>query len=154
MFTGIVTDIGEIVGFTPTAQGQLHRFLGMAGVYTDSQNTYSAAAMEVILPHVIGGPGWSFAERGTQWPEIVEHGELVVSFGGMAPKNGFANAGGIGRHLQPTWQRRSREAGVRFVTVSPQRLEDHRRPRLRQGPQPGRNQQKLGVPSADPAALR
>ncbi|QIO33562.1 riboflavin synthase [Bradyrhizobium sp. 1(2017)] len=25
MFTGIVTDIGEIVGFTPTAQGQLHR---------------------------------------------------------------------------------------------------------------------------------
>src|SRR4029453_11458560 len=25
MFTGIVTDLGEIVGFTPTAQGQLHR---------------------------------------------------------------------------------------------------------------------------------
>src|SRR4051794_14551512 len=25
MFTGIVTDIGEIVDFTPTAQGQLHR---------------------------------------------------------------------------------------------------------------------------------
>ena len=25
MFTGIVTDIGEIVGLAPTAQGQLHR---------------------------------------------------------------------------------------------------------------------------------
>ena len=25
MFTGIVTDIGEITGLTPTAQGQLHR---------------------------------------------------------------------------------------------------------------------------------
>ena len=25
MFTGIVTDIGEIVSLTPTAQGQLHR---------------------------------------------------------------------------------------------------------------------------------
>jgi riboflavin synthase len=25
MFTGIITDIGEIVGLTPTAQGQLHR---------------------------------------------------------------------------------------------------------------------------------
>lgn len=25
MFTGIVTDLGEIVSFTPTAQGQLHR---------------------------------------------------------------------------------------------------------------------------------
>ena len=27
MFTGIVTDIGEIVRLTPTAQGQLHRLL-------------------------------------------------------------------------------------------------------------------------------
>ncbi len=25
MFTGIVTDVGEIIGLTPTAQGQLHR---------------------------------------------------------------------------------------------------------------------------------
>ena len=25
MFTGIVTDIGEITALTPTAQGQLHR---------------------------------------------------------------------------------------------------------------------------------
>ena len=25
MYTGIVTDIGEIVALTPTAQGQLHR---------------------------------------------------------------------------------------------------------------------------------
>ena len=25
MFTGIVTDIGEIIALTPTAQGQLHR---------------------------------------------------------------------------------------------------------------------------------
>ena len=25
MFTGIVTDIGEIAALTPTAQGQLHR---------------------------------------------------------------------------------------------------------------------------------
>ena len=25
MFTGIVTDVGEIVSLTPTAQGQLHR---------------------------------------------------------------------------------------------------------------------------------
>jgi biotin/methionine sulfoxide reductase len=104
-------------------QSQLHRFLQMAGGYIDSQNTYSAAALEVILPHVIGGPGWSFAERGTQWAEIADHGELVVSFGGTAPKNGFANAGGVGRHLQPTWQRRCRDAGVQFVTVSPQRLD-------------------------------
>ncbi|MET0449415.1 MAG: molybdopterin-dependent oxidoreductase [Aeromicrobium sp.] len=103
------------------AQSQVHRFLRMAGGYTDSVNSYSAGAMEVILPHVLGGDSWSFSERGTQWPEIVEHGELVVSFGGLAAKNAFANAGGIGQHVQPRWQRLCREAGVEFVNVSPQR---------------------------------
>src|SRR5205807_593354 len=42
MFTGIVTDIGEIVSLTPTAQGQLHRMRiacrydpdGIAGIVT------------------------------------------------------------------------------------------------------------------------
>jgi biotin/methionine sulfoxide reductase len=103
------------------AQSQVHRFLRMAGGYTDSVNSYSAGAMEVILPHVIGGDSWSFSERGTQWPEIAEHGELVVSFGGLAAKNAYANAGGIGRHEQPAWQRLCRDAGVEMVNVSPQR---------------------------------
>lgn len=103
------------------AQSQVHRFLTMGGGYTASVNSYSAGAMEVVLPHVIGGDSWSFAERGVQWPEIVEHGELVVSFGGTAAKNAFANAGGVARHRQPAWQRGARAAGVQFVTVSPLR---------------------------------
>jgi biotin/methionine sulfoxide reductase len=103
------------------AQSQIHRFLRLAGGYTASVNSYSAGAMEVILPHVLGGESWSFSERGVQWREIEEHGELVVSFGGMAPKNAFVNAGGIGRHEQPHWQRRCRVAGVEFINVSPQR---------------------------------
>ena len=37
-------------------QGLLHRFLNFHGGYTASVNSYSCAAMEVILPHVIGGP--------------------------------------------------------------------------------------------------
>ena len=36
-------------------QGLLHRFLNFHGGYTASVNSYSCAAMEVILPHVIGG---------------------------------------------------------------------------------------------------
>jgi biotin/methionine sulfoxide reductase len=32
------------------AQGQLHRFLALGGGYIDSRNTYSTAALEVILP--------------------------------------------------------------------------------------------------------
>jgi biotin/methionine sulfoxide reductase len=105
------------------AQSQIHRFLNLGGGCTASVNSYSAGAMEVVLPHVIGGDSWSFAERGVQWPDIVEHGELVVSFGGLAPKNAFANAGGVGSHVQPSWQRRAHDAGVRFVSVSPLRAD-------------------------------
>ncbi|MEY2908147.1 MAG: hypothetical protein RLZZ602_670, partial [Pseudomonadota bacterium] len=36
------------------AQSQLHRFLNSLGGYTGSVNTYSAAAAEVIVPHVLG----------------------------------------------------------------------------------------------------
>ncbi|MFD1505737.1 Asp-tRNA(Asn)/Glu-tRNA(Gln) amidotransferase GatCAB subunit C [Georgenia yuyongxinii] len=104
-------------------QSQIHRFLRMGGGYTDSVNSYSAGAMEVILPHVIGGDSWAFAERGVQWPEIAGDGELVVSFGGLAPKNAFANAGGVGRHMQPEWQRRCKDAGVAFVSISPLRTD-------------------------------
>ncbi|GAA1650970.1 molybdopterin-dependent oxidoreductase [Georgenia ruanii] len=104
-------------------QSQIHRFLRLGGGYTDSVNSYSAGAMEVILPHVIGGDSWAFAERGVQWPDIARDGELVVSFGGLAPKNAYANAGGVGRHVQPEWQRRCKQAGVAFVNVSPLRTD-------------------------------
>jgi biotin/methionine sulfoxide reductase len=103
------------------AQSQVHRFLGQTGGYTTSYGSYSVGAMEVILPHVIGGDKWSVFERGVMWPDVAENGELVVSFGGLAPKNAQVNPGGIGRHEVPTLQRRCREAGVRFVNVSPVR---------------------------------
>src|SRR5690606_30258662 len=76
-------------------------------------------------PHVIGGAPWSIWSRGPCWPEIEAHGELVVCFGGMAPKNARANAGGVGRHDSAGWQRRCRAAGVRFVNVSPVRDDVH-----------------------------
>ena len=36
------------------AQSQIHRFLNVIGGYTKSVNTYSFAAAEVMMPHVIG----------------------------------------------------------------------------------------------------
>ena len=98
---------------------QLHRFLRTIGGYTDSTGSYSAGAMEVILPHVIGGDAWSLWQRGVLWPAIAEHGELVVSFGGMATKNAQLNSGGQGSTEQVEWQRRAHAEGVRFVNVSP-----------------------------------
>ncbi|MCQ9131845.1 molybdopterin-dependent oxidoreductase [Streptomyces hilarionis] len=101
------------------AQGQLQRFLALGGGYTDSRNTYSTAALEVILPHVIGGAPWSYQSRMPMWDEIAENCELVVAFGGLALKNSQVNPGGLARHQTRDLQRKCREAGVRFVNVSP-----------------------------------
>ncbi|MFG2621880.1 molybdopterin-dependent oxidoreductase [Streptomyces sp. NPDC048507] len=101
------------------AQNQLHRFLALGGGYSDSRNTYSTAALEVILPHVIGGHPWSYQSRMPMWEEIAEHCELVVAFGGLALKNSQINPGGLARHQTRELQRRCRRAGVRFVNVSP-----------------------------------
>lgn len=100
-------------------QSQVHRFLAMHGGYTRSVNTYSFAALEVLLPHVIGGPPTSIFERMPLWDEVAEHGELVVAFGGLGLKNTQVNLGGVGRHGARQAQRAAVEAGVRFVNISP-----------------------------------
>ncbi|WP_448043898.1 riboflavin synthase [Bradyrhizobium liaoningense] len=62
MFTGIVTDIGEIVSFTPTAQGQLHR-LRIACRYDQSTIADGASiacngvCLTVVGSGVDGGKG-------------------------------------------------------------------------------------------------
>lgn len=103
------------------AQSQMRRFLNLHGGFTASVNSYSAAALEVVLPHVIGGTPWSVFDRMPLWEEVAEHGELVVAFGGTPVRNAQANSGGVGVHGVAAAQRRCREAGVRFVNVSPQR---------------------------------
>jgi biotin/methionine sulfoxide reductase len=101
------------------AQAQLQRFLALGGGYSDSRNTYSTAALEVILPRVIGGAPWSYQSRMPVWDEIAENCELVVAFGGLALKNSQVNPGGLARHQTRELQRKCAEAGVRFVNVSP-----------------------------------
>ncbi len=101
------------------ALSQVHRFLNRIGGYTYSVNSYSTAAAQVIVPHVLGGKYLDMLDTLTAWPVIAEHGELVVMFGGLPLKNGQVNAGGVGRHMTRDWQRRCRENGVEFVNVSP-----------------------------------
>lgn len=81
------------------AQSQIHRFLNCVGGYTASKDTYSFAAVEVVLPHVIGNL-YAMLTYGTSWPSIIENTELMVAFGGIPLKNGQINAGGVGRHVQ------------------------------------------------------
>ena len=102
-------------------QGLLHRFLNFHGGYTASVNSYSCAAMEVILPHVIGGRSDAIYSSAPHWDEIAEHTELIVAFGGLALKNTQINSGGLARHVARGAQHAAREAGVDFVNVSPLR---------------------------------
>ncbi len=102
-------------------QGLLHRFLNFHGGYTASVNSYSCAAMEVILPHVIGGASDAIYSSAPHWDEIAEHTELIVAFGGLALKNTQINSGGLARHRARSAQQAAREAGVDFVNVGPVR---------------------------------
>ncbi len=104
------------------AQSQLHRFLKVIGGYTRSVGTYSFAAAEVMVPHVLGD-FWALLLETTSWRSVIDHGELVVAFGGMPLKNGQINAGGVGRHVQQEHMLEARNAGLEFVNVGPIRTD-------------------------------
>ncbi|MAZ03120.1 MAG: Asp-tRNA(Asn)/Glu-tRNA(Gln) amidotransferase GatCAB subunit C [Sneathiella sp.] len=100
------------------AQSQLRRFMNMYGGCTTSRDSYSYAAAEVILPHIVG-PMAELLETHTSWRSIAESGSLVVAFGGMASRNSQMNAGGAGRHSQPGDMRVARAAGIEFINIGP-----------------------------------
>jgi len=63
MFTGIVTDIGEIVALTPTAQGQLHRLriacaYDRATIADGASIACSGVCLTVVASGVEGGKTW------------------------------------------------------------------------------------------------
>jgi biotin/methionine sulfoxide reductase len=99
---------------------QLHRFLNCLGGFTYSVNTYSLAAGEVILPHVLGSV-YGLVPRHTSWRSIAENAQLVVAFGGLPIKNAQVAFGGSTRHTQARDMTHAREQGVRFVNISPLR---------------------------------
>ena len=112
------------------AQSQVHRFLNTAlGGYVRSVNSYSAGASAVILPHILGSMD-DVARRNVTWEQIVEHGDVVLAFGGMALRNSRVASGGISRHVERDSMRRAAERGCRFVNISPLRpdLPDEARP--------------------------
>lgn len=102
------------------AQSQMKRFLNCIGGFTSSKNTYSFAAAEVIVPHILGNYR-DHMNRTTSWRSIAAAAELVVAFGGIPVKNGQIESGGAGRHVQREGLRAARNAGVEFVNISPLR---------------------------------
>ena len=63
MFTGIITDVGEIVGMTPTAQGQLHRLriacrYDQASIVDGASIACNGVCLTVVGSGVAGGRTW------------------------------------------------------------------------------------------------
>ncbi len=102
------------------AQTQLHRLLNLLGGFVTSRNSYSYAAAEVILPHVVG-EWFDVLGNHTSYEQLAQHGRLFVALGGLAAKNQQVENGGTYRHLAAGGLRALREAGVRLVSVSPRR---------------------------------
>jgi len=102
------------------AQSQLHRFLNSIGGYTASVHSYSYAAGQVILPHIIGSMDGLTGHHST-WDGIAAEGRLVVCFGGLPHRNAQVQSGGIGKHALRSALQEARKRNVRFVCISPAR---------------------------------
>ena len=98
----------------------LKRLLNLHGGFTDHVLDYSRAAAMVIVPHVVGSEE-PVGIKLTAWDSIIENAELILSFGGMAPKNFQIDSGGMGVHRGNDWMRRVRGAGIEVVYMSPLR---------------------------------
>lgn len=99
------------------AQGHLKRFLNLLGGFTRSVNSYSLAAGEVILPHVLGSD--DFINNPSSWQSIIDHCDLMVAFGGLPLKNSAIAQGGVGAHRAKSALLEAKAAGVEFINVSP-----------------------------------
>ncbi|MDU4355482.1 molybdopterin-dependent oxidoreductase [Phytobacter diazotrophicus] len=100
------------------AQSQLHRFLNLFGGYTGSTNTYSIAAGERILPHILGDLD-TLQRQHTHWPVLAEHCQLFVAIGGLPLRNAQVNGGGANDHALQHWLQTLRRNGTRFINISP-----------------------------------
>ncbi len=102
------------------AQSQLHRFFNCFGGYTGSTNTYSIAAGERVLPHILGDLD-ELQRQHTHWPVLAEHCQLFVAFGGLPSRNAQVNGGGANDHSLDHWLRTLQANGCRFINISPVR---------------------------------
>jgi biotin/methionine sulfoxide reductase len=101
------------------AQSQLHRFLQKFGGYTDSRDTYSFAAAEVLIPHIIGMDAYAAAIEAPTTEEIVQHCKRIVYFGGANGRNMQVNAGGVAHHDAAKHYSSIRDAGIDVVNIGP-----------------------------------
>ena len=102
------------------AQSQLKRFYNLGGGSVRSVQSYSYAAAEVLLPHVLGSTR-GLINGHTPWELLAGHAELIVMFGGTPLRNSQVSAGGIVSHGTRAGLLACRDQGAHFVNISPVR---------------------------------
>ena len=101
------------------AQSQIHRFLQKFGGYTGALDTYSFAAAEVLIPHILGMDAYFAAVQSPTTQEIAQHCKRMVLFGGAAARNMQVNPGGVAHHDASMHYGAIRDAGIDVVNISP-----------------------------------
>ena len=101
------------------AKSQVNRFFNLFGGFSSSFQSYSYAAAQTLLPHIIGLDLYSTLEEHTTWDALSEECELILMFGGMPLKNSKVSAGGVGKHVTKLGMKKCFDKGVEFVNISP-----------------------------------
>lgn len=100
------------------AQSQVKRFLNCYGGFVRHQDSYSLGAARVLMPHIVASME-ELMSMHTRWDVLARECKLFVTFGGVPHKNAQINAGGATLHHVKGGLYGMREAGVRFVNVTP-----------------------------------
>lgn len=101
------------------AQSQIHRFLNVIfGGYVSGVSSYSAGAAAPLLPRLIGTFG-DISRNTVSWSQVVAETELILTFGGMPPRNSAIGNGGVSDHIEHDAMRRIAARGGEFHLFSP-----------------------------------
>ena len=101
------------------AKSQVNRFFNLFGGFSSSFQSYSYAAAQTLLPHIIGLDLYTTLEEHTTWNALSEECELILMFGGMPLKNSKVSAGGVGKHVTKLGMKKCCDKGVEFINISP-----------------------------------
>ena len=101
------------------AKSQVNRFFNLFGGFSSSFQSYSYAAAQTLLPHIIGLDLYSTLDEHTSWEALSKECELILMFGGMPLKNSKVSAGGVGKHVTKQGMTKCSENGVEFINISP-----------------------------------
>jgi len=104
------------------AQSQLRRFMNLFGGCTGSVNSYSSAAAEVVVPHILGSVEMTGVSPG--WDEMAAHTKLLVAFGGLKFKNAQIGVGLTGPHVDRAKLAAAHANGLHVVCIDPVYGED------------------------------